>query len=296
MRQLGALLVSGLMVFPGCSKDQSGEIAQLKREIVELKELAGPPPGSLDSLYPPKTPAPHYQLEMFELAAPLTGLVMKMSEGDRKGAKEFFDVFKTRYLSISKSVPEWEQAFPAEPVEELGAMIEQGEPGRVMEAVGRVGTVCHDCHVVNMPKVQQQYHWGDFSVISLSDPATNRTLDFNQFMMSLDMSFVGISMELQRGHVDKARKHFETFKSGLSQLKETCQTCHDSERKYFVDAEIDALLSRLGALLRPSMPDMKLVGDISQQIGVESCGKCHLVHIPAAYAKARWKKWAQSPK
>lgn len=284
-----------IMLLIGCSKDQSEEITRLKQENTDLKALVGSPPPSLDSLYPPKTPAPVYQIKMFEMATPFTGFIIKINEGDRKGAKELFDSFREQYTLISELVPQWKKAFPSEPLEELAALIEQGEPGRVMEAVGKIGKVCHNCHISNMPKVQQKFHWQDFSVISLSDPVTNRSLEFSQFMMSLDMSFVGIRMELQQGQIENARKHFDKFKSGLSQLKETCQACHDTERKYYVDAEIDALISKLGTMLRNSSPDMKLVGKLSQQIGTESCGKCHLVHIPAAYAKARWKEWEQSP-
>lgn len=296
MRTTAFLLALSLALLIGCSKEKDDEIVQLKKENVHLKTLVGPPPASLDSLYPPVVQAPVYKIKMFELAGSFTGFVTKVNEGDRKGAKALFDAFKAQYLAASQLVPDWKDAFPTQPLDELSALIDQGEPGRVMEAVGEVGKVCHDCHVSNMAKVQQKYHWGEFSDISISDPVTGRNLQFNEFMMQMEMSFGGIGMELQEGQVENAREHFEAFRSRLKELKEACQVCHDTERKYFVDAGVDALISKLRMALKTSTPDMKVIGGVSQQIGSESCGKCHLVHIPAAYAKAGWKKWEQAPK
>jgi len=287
------LLCFALLI--GCSNRESGELARLKQENTNLKSLLGAPPVSLDSLYPPIAPAPLYQIKMYELATPFMGFIMKVNEGDRKEAKALFDSFRDQYTATSKMVPQWKKDFPSDPIEGLAALIDQGDPGKVMEAVGKVGKVCHDCHTANMPKAQQKYHWPDFSPISVSDPATDRSLEFSQFMMSLDMSFVGMGIALQQGQIDKARKHFEDFQRGFGQLKETCQGCHDTERKYFVDADVNAFIRALGTALKSSSPDMKLIGELSEHIGIESCGKCHLVHIPATYAKERWKELDQSP-
>lgn len=287
MRILGFIVI-GLVLLSGCAKDQSAEVARLQQENAGLKALVDPPPASLDALYPPKSPVPAYQLKMFEMAGPMTGMVLKVNEGDRVAAKSLFEAFKAQYVALSKLVPEWETSFPMQPVDELAAVIEQGDPEKVMAAVERVGGVCHNCHVANMANVQQKFHWADFEDINLSDPVMNKDIKFKELMMFLDMSFSGMVLELQQGQMEKSRAHLKTLKERFGVLKTACQTCHDTERKYFVDSDVEALLGKLETALKAQKPDGKTIAALSQEFGMESCGKCHLVHIPAAYAKASW--------
>jgi len=289
------LLFVNIVVLIGCSKVQSDEIVRLKQENAFLKSIVDSPPASLDSLYPPVAPAPLYQIKMFDMATPFSGFIIKINEGDRGQAELLFDSFRDKYNELSKLVPQWEKDFPSQPLDELAALIEEGEPGNIMEAVEKVGNVCHNCHIFHLPKVQQKYHWQDLSIISLTDSITKKDIDYRQFMMSLDMSFVGIGMELQQGQIEKARLHFENFYSNMNQLKESCFWCHDTQREYYVDEETYAFVNKLGTALQSTSPDMKLISDLSQLIGTENCIKCHLVHLPAAYAKARWNKLEQSP-
>ena len=68
MSKLIAILAAALVLLPGCAPDRSDEVAQLNAEVARLKDIAGPPPASLDSLYPPIAKAPVWQLTMFEVA------------------------------------------------------------------------------------------------------------------------------------------------------------------------------------------------------------------------------------
>lgn len=290
MRISGWLSVGLLVLVIGCVADRSEEITQLKQEIADLEALLGPPPSSLDSLYPPRSKAPVFQIGMFEMGTPFAGIVIDMQRGDRERARAHFERFKAQYVEASRMVPEWEQAYPMEPVEELGALLRAGKQERVMSAFGNVARVCHDCHVVNMPKVQQKYHWEDFSGIDVTDPVAQEEVGFDRFMSRLEVSFQGIGIDLEQGRVDEALKHFGAFRERFQAMKETCEVCHDTERAYFVDANVQGLVDNLGATLRSASPDPKMVGALSQEIGTESCLKCHWVHIPATYTRARWKE------
>ena len=53
------------------------------------------------------------------------------------------------------------------------------------------------------------------------------------------------------------------------------------------------MVDKLGQALKASSPDAKAIGELSAAIGNEICMKCHLVHIPAASAKARWEAFAE---
>ena len=138
MRRLMPLLMCSLVLLAGCARDQSAEVASLKQEVARLEALAGPPPARSRCALPAQTrSAPAYQLKMFDLAGPFGGMILRLNEGDRKAARALFDAFKAQYTASAALVPEWQPAFPMQPVEELGALIEQAEPEKVMAAVGR---------------------------------------------------------------------------------------------------------------------------------------------------------------
>ncbi len=212
-----------------------------------------------------------------------------MSEEDLENARANFERFKFQYEEISKLVPEWEEAFAIEPVEELGRALEDGEREKVMAAIEKVDKLCRDCHIVNMVRVQQKYHWGDFSGLILSDPVTKDDVKFNELMWRLERPLVGVLVDVEQGQVENARKHFETFGRRLEALKESCYACHETERQHFVGERVQALMAKAGASLMTTSPNPDQIGELMQRIGAEACSKCHLVHLPAAYANIRWK-------
>ncbi|NIS61895.1 MAG: hypothetical protein GTO13_14710 [Proteobacteria bacterium] len=115
-------------------------------------------------------------------------------------------------------------------------------------------------------------------------------MDFTQLKKYLAVNFAGIRVDIEQGQRENAQKQFQGFNARFQALKETCENCHDTESKYYVDEGVQALLDKLGQALAGSSVDPKVVGTLSQGIGMESCLKCHLVHIPAAYAKFQWEK------
>lgn len=265
-------------------------LAQMKTTPSPAKAPApstsAPLPASLEALYPPNAAAPVFLLSMFEMNNPLAGIVVDLFEGDLDHAKANFEKFRTQYLATSKLVPEWQKAYyPLKPVEELGTALQTNDRNQVMAAIGNVGMVCHNCHTANMVKVQQKYQWPDFKLIAVNDPLTNQGVDYPTLMQYLNANFTGIGVDLEQGQVENARKQFQGFNARFQALKESCGSCHNTERKYYVDESVQSLIAKLGQALEASSIDPKLVAELSQGIGKENCAKCHLVHLPAAYAK-----------
>jgi hypothetical protein len=283
--------VLALLLTSACAPDRSAEIAQLNAEVERLRAIAGPPPASLDRLYPPVAKEPVFLLAMHGQARPLVATVLKVTQGDLPSARKYFAQFREAYAKASALVPEWKDQFPTGPLDEAAAALEGSAPDKVMAALQKVGAVCGKCHMVNMPKVMQAKHWGDFSALRLSSPVTHQPVPLAQFMFGLEVSFAGIGIELEEGHVEKAREYFGAFDGAMAELRTACAACHDSERKYFVDASVQSNVDALGAALQAPTPDAALVGGLSAKIGMESCHKCHLVHVPAALAQARFREW-----
>ena len=287
---LGALLTISCTRGPS-AREQSleKENADLKALVAQLKEVAGPPPASLDNLFPPKAPAPLFLIQMFALGSPFLGIMNDLQQGDIPNVQADFEKFKAEYAKAAGMVPEWKDKFPLEPVNALGEALKSGDPAKVGPAFGRVGAVCGSCHLANQNNVRAKYHWQDFGQVKVANPVTGQSQGFVDFMFFLAGAYDGIGTDLQQGQLDNARKDFQAFNAGFKALGQACLACHATPRTYFVDGGVQGIIDKLGAELNKPAPDPKAVGDLMGAIGNESCGKCHLVHQPAQQAKERWK-------
>ncbi len=287
---IAIILVLGL----GYSSSQDTK-TQISQEEYLAFYTPGPPPSSLDPLYPPQTKAPVYLGKMLEMGTLFSGIIADLFENDFQHAKGNFEIFVTKHRELSKLIPEWERdwekEYPGGPLDELKKALERGDQAKAMASIEKVAIECHECHVSNMAKVQQKYHWGNFEEIKLKDPLTNKEVSFAQLKKGLYVNFVGIGLDVQQGQGENAKKQFQAFKERFQALKKTCQNCHkEEERKSYVDQRVFSLIEDMEMELSRSAHDPRVIGFLTQKVDEESCFKCHLVHVPSAFAKLRWKK------
>jgi len=252
------------------------------------EERVGTPqglPASLDNLFPPKADSYIFLDAMHTMAGYVSGMVCDLFENDMGNAQVNYQKFREQYNKIPTLVPEWKDYFVEDPVIELGNALRTGDPGQVMATLNIVDAVCQSCHIVNMPKVHFKYHWGDFNMITMTDPLTGQDVPFKQFKQMLETSMIGVMNDLQQDQLDNARMQAAGFQTRFAVLNDACMTCHDTERKYFVSSDIKQLVDAIPTALASDNVDMDKVGGLVQQIAEESCFKCHLVHVPAAYSK-----------
>jgi len=282
-------------------KSTLGRRALLTVGVLILASLAGPgaagpgigesgaipstPPG-LAAHYPPSAKEPVYLIAMHGLQEAFAGIVVDLLENDPSGARSAFDQFRERYQRAAGLVPEWRDAYPAGPVQELGAALAGNDQARTMRAYDAVGAVCHSCHVTTMVPVQQLYRWGSFSNQTVTDPVAGDTGLYAPFKHRLAAAFYGITWDLRQGQIEEARRQFQAFSARFATLGDTCYDCHSTPRRSFTDGDVQALLENLGSALEVPVPDEATVAVLSAQIGQASCSNCHLVHLPAAMAQS----------
>lgn len=177
--ELSFVALTGFLL--GCSPDQA-ELESLGAENARLNALVAPPPASLDSLFPPHAQGPAFLMSIIDMAMPLTGVFVDLMQGDSDHALAQYERFEAKYVEVAALVPEWESAFRLEPVEEPGASLRSEDQNQIMAAAGRIGASCQDCHVVQIPKGQQRYHWPRFSDVAATDPATGDEVSFKDLM------------------------------------------------------------------------------------------------------------------
>jgi hypothetical protein len=139
-----------------------------------------------------------------------------------------------------------------------------------------------------MVAVTQRFGWPDASTITATDPVSDRSVSHAELMHMLDFSLTGITHDLAQGQVDAARGHWIDFKRRFAALAETCEDCHGiEERFYFTDAASAARVEAIGQALGADVPEVAAVQQAVAEVGMHTCHRCHLVHVPAAFAKAQ---------
>ncbi|MCU0303046.1 MAG: cytochrome c [Thermoanaerobaculales bacterium] len=243
-------------------------------------------PASLDALYPPLAEQPEYLVRMLGLNGHFVGIGIDLAQGEVEHATAGFQAFRNAYLELAGLVPEWRDRFPADPVDALGEALASGDPARVGAAFGAVGAVCAGCHHQSMTAVAHRYHWPDANAVTVVDPVSGSTVGHAEFMHQLDFSMTGITHDVAQGQPEAARAHYRDFRSRFEALAGTCEDCHGTEERfYFTDQGSMARVEAIGAALAAEPPDPAAVGAAVMEVGVSTCHRCHLVHVPAAFTK-----------
>jgi hypothetical protein len=257
--------------------------------------LTGPLPDSLANLYPPVAEQPLLVMAMHGMAQAFEGMFSDMMQGDMEGVNANLAAFKGAYQHASTLVPEWSDAFPAEPVAQFEEALGTGDQQAIMAAamVG-VGTVCHDCHLANMVRVKYRYRFGDFAQIPATDPMTGASTNFTGVMQGMSFGLTGTINDLRQGQAEAAAQNYTAFKAWYEVSKGTCfQGCHDSERHYYISPDVDSLVSALGAAVEAG--DVEAASEAAMGIGMKSCDGCHNVHIGAAMEFQKERPWPPPP-
>jgi cytochrome c556 len=283
------ILVVLLFLLVACGENLQPQVEELEKKVAELEQMAGPPPAFLDRLYPPQAPAPVYLIEMMALDQAFVGLFADLFEQDFANIPGDMEAFKAQYDKMrNEVVPEWKDRFPLAPIAALEEALASQDPDQIMPAAMGIGEVCGNCHVVYMTKVQQKYHWPRFDKVMVTDPLTKQNLPWSEFKLPMAINMSGIGHNLQQGQLDNAKQSFQAFNAQFAALRQACSACHATKRTYFVDDSVQADIDALGEALETTPPDTVAIPSLMQKIGQESCGKCHLVHVPAAEAQKMW--------
>jgi len=293
MKRIAFVVIGVLLSTLGCQNGAS-ELDALRKENETLKaentRLAAKVvtlPASLDALYPPKADSPALLMAMNGLAIKMTSVPVALGQKDAAAAQKYFEEFQGLYGQVSKMVPEWSGHYPQEPIDALGKAVAAGDPAAVGSAMEAIDAVCADCHHEYMVPVQQKYRWKDFASLEITDPVTKEKSNYAGQMRAIEATFVGIMVHLDGGRPAEAVAATKALKSRMVEFRDVCQECHDSEREYFVDDDTLSILDDLGKAIGSGHADPQAVMGLAMKFGEQSCSRCHLVHVPAAFSPVR---------
>lgn len=245
------------------------------------------PPVSMGQFYPPKSKEPVYLYAMLGLDSKMNKFLKSIDEGKWETAQMDIDSFQAEYIKISKMVPEWSDRFNIQPISDLSKSITSGDKTKITSTLKPLFSVCWKCHMENRLPVWYKYHWGDFSSIKIKDKVDGKDIPWVQYMFTMADQYSEAELQIQEKNHEKAQESLKTLQSKLEILRSGCKTCHESDRAYFTSSDVIKIISDAALELKNGDKESKAIGYL-QKAGMESCYKCHLVHIPAAAVQHAW--------
>lgn len=245
-----------------------------------------PLPESLAAMFPPIAEEQEFLHGMMDLGHAYSGIFLDLQQGEPENAKENYEQFKLLYLRFRGAIPEWKDRFPLEPIDAIGPALASGDMEQAVNALMAARGVCGSCHGDYMIRVQQAYHWPKFSKVVANEPISGKLGPYSALKWPLQDSFSGLVNDARQGHSDDTQQHFANFAARLGALAATCSQCHESERRYYLDAITLKSVEALRAAVTAAPLDGKAVAKAARQVNEGICFQCHLVHMPAAYASA----------
>ena len=238
-------------------------------------------PKSLDIYY---EYYPEYLYEMYALGESMVGITVNLQQGDMTNATASFEVFAQEYEDSSRMVPEWRGYYKPNDVKKLGDALDAGNVQDVYIAIGEIGETCADCHYDTMPPVYDKYYGGDFSNLNITTP--EGPLPWKEAkMIYLLGGFDGIGVNIKYDNQSAAEQSFILFEWMFDNMAATCddvESCHSSTPRYYVSEDIQTLITDMGTnITKGNFTESER---IRYEIG-DSCHRCHIIHIPAHYAK-----------
>ena len=249
-------------------------------------EKEGLPP-SLGQYYESKPPV--YLIKMFELGDAMMGIGVNLQQQDMENAKKSYNDFSEKYKESSNLVPEWKKYYDQDLVEKMGVSLDSGNVSEVFETLGKVGEKCAGCHNEKMPPVWNKYNWNDFSKMTLNTPNPDEpVLPWPVAKMKyMAPGFDGIGVNIKNNNQKGAQQSFVLFKTMFDNMNSTCSSCHVSSRKYYVSEDIRTMIDTMGEKINSG--NLTEAEGLRMGIGMESCYACHVLHMPAQFAKVKTK-------
>jgi len=217
----------------------------------------------------------------------MIGITTDVQEGDMTNATVNFKKFKAQYIKVSKMVPQWQGYWDINLVNKLGADLKKNNVTAVFQDVGAIGQGCSKCHSNEMPQVWAKYYWKDFDTVNVSTPEGN--LSWTDAMTKyLDGAYSGTGSNIREGKQQDALNSSILFESMMSNFKQACNNCHKTPRYYFVSDDVMANVTQMKNVIQAG--NLANAETIREQLGEDVCFRCHVLHMPAQFMKAKMEK------
>jgi len=271
-----ALIFFNLAVIPNQAKD------------MVIKE----PPKSLSKYYPPKSKQPKWIQQMHKMSSHFGGVFLNLKEKDFENVDKHADRLVEEYKKTSEMVPEWEEYFDIKAAETFAAAAKSHDIAKAGKASGGLGKTCGKCHAENEVSVWAKFHWPSFHKIKVTDPVSEKEIEFDEYMGIISSSFKGVTVNFGESQYGRAAKALKNFKLRFMELKSTCSKCHASQdvKRFYVGPDADSAFAGLIQELNKDKPNPGKFWKNIGLLGKTGCKHCHLVHRTNSFIQETWEQ------
>ena len=271
-----ALAIFNLMVISTQAKD------------MVIKE----PPKSLNKYYPPESKQPKWIQQMHKMSSHFGGVFLNLKEKDFENVDKHADKLVEEYKKTSEMVPEWEEYFDIKAAEAFAAAAKTHDIAKAGKASGGLGKTCGKCHAENEVSVWAKFHWPSFHKVKVTDPVSEKEVEFDEYMGTISSSFKGVTVNFGEGQYGRAAKALKTFKARFMELKSTCSKCHANQdvKRFYVGPDANNAFAGLNQELNADKPNPGKLWKNIGLLGKTGCKHCHLVHRTNSFIQEMWEK------
>ncbi|MBM15323.1 MAG: hypothetical protein CMH75_04440 [Nitrospina sp.] len=250
------------------------------------------PPKSLSKYYPPVSKQPKWIQQMHKMSGHFGGVFLNLKEKDFENVDKHADKLVEEYKKTSEMVPEWEEYFDIKAAEEFATAAKTHDIVKAGKASGGLGKTCGKCHAENEVSVWAKFHWPSFHKIKVTDPVSEKEVEFDEYMGIISSSFKGVTVNFGESQYGRAAKALKTFKSRFMELKSTCSKCHTGHdvKRFYVGKDADNAFAGLSQELNSDKPNPGKFWKNIGMLGKTGCKHCHLVHRTNSFIQEMWEQ------
>ena len=250
------------------------------------------PPKSLSKYYPPKSKEPKWIQQMHKMSTHFGGVFVNLKEKDFENVDKHADKLVEEYKKTSEMVPEWEEYFDSKAAEKFARAAKTHDFEKVGKASGILGKTCGKCHAEHNVSVWTKFHWPSFDKIIITDPISEKEMEFGDYMGAISSSLKGVTVNFGEGQYGRSSKALKGFKSRYMELKSTCSKCHTTHdvKKFYVGKDADSAFKDLSKELNSEKPNTGKFWKNIGLLGKTGCKHCHLTHRSYSFIQEAWEK------
>ena len=236
------------------------------------------PPASLEKWYRPANERDVWLHTMFRLRREMQAVAEYAALEDKVRLQKWLARLQKDYLSIGDMVPEWKDELEDGLLKKMRLAADSGDAEALARAQKKLRKSCQSCHVEYKLVAALRYRAPDFSAVKVESEETLDEEEYSRVMARLSLLLNRVKIAGEDGRQQAAMDALDQLEQRLSDLGESCSTCHKKERSREIILGQEARTSLAQVRKGLEAGDDKQTGRYLGEFAVGVCADCHAIH------------------
>jgi len=233
--------------------------------------LVKTPPIALSKWYKPENKRQVWLHNMFKLRREMQAVSFYAQEQNSEHLARWVEPLGKHYKKISDMVPSWQKKLDMQAMSALNDASAAKDYSEVALQLSKLQESCDSCHKDYQAITALTYRSADFSTIRV-----NESTSFSEHMNVLTQQVNQIKISAQDGFTEQALSSLNQLNQSMSELGDTCVSCHKKDRRNYPSEQMSKTLVNLKTALTSGTA--KEQGMQLGTLAVLACARCHGTH------------------